>query len=1119
MKKWLIGLACVGMMAVSAMEAMGGLIISQYYEGASNNKWIEIYNPGPGSVDLYAGGYRLGLWANVANREAWKTGAAPGGVMVLSNSIAAGATYLVKNTSAALPAYAVADLTSGSLTFNGDDSVVLYTGTTYAFANVVDAFGMTASNGVDKSFVRKSTVTTGVNTDFNAADWDEFSIAAVDAAAAGTPERLGYHSTGAAVFGVTFDQTSGFEMEEGTTDAILATAANGAAPYTYAWSSTLGGTHYATNGNEFSILATAPTGSYSATVVATDNTAQTVTNSLDFSVVAAALKYGITITPPVNGTVTTTPADEAAEGVTVTVNATPAGGHVVGTVTVVDEGMNPVTVTLPARTFTMPGSDVTVTVTFQEHTGSALFISEVADPSGTGGGDARFVEIYNAGAAPVDLAAGQWYLARQANAGSIANIALTGTVGVAETYVVSYNLTNYTAAYPAAPLPNQTSGNINGNGNDGYFLYSGGNSSNGVMQDAYGVLNQNGTGMPWEYEDARAERNADVSAGNPTWTAGEWTITDPAAAAAMTPGTHTAGPAVFGVALNRANGFTVDEGSSDAITATAANGTGPYGYAWSSTLGGAHYATNAGVFTILATAPTGSYTATVVATDAGAQSATNSVSFSVVAPAPNYAITITPPVNGTVTTTPATNAAAGVTVTINATPSGGYAVGTITVVDAGMNPVTVALPARTFVMPASAVTVAVDFTVSSDTATLPTSFSGPGWYQGTGLPNGWTQTGLGTDYATSLDEAGNSGKFDNSPNDTVQIKYDGAATAVSYWLQLNGTWTNSNIFKVQESVNGADWTDLAIYDDANPIPTTKAQYTNTPNAASRYIRFNYFFKGSGNVQLDGVAISGTAGPTLSYTGSTAGTVGQQMALTFTLNGGTASGWQWTLESATREEILTGSVNVFTWTPPFTGTFYLVMTALDEAVEPIATREVTLTVTAPNPGDPAVVIAGSLSGTVDQAMNLSITVTNATATDWFIDLKDPDGLDDFSYNFNTPPAFILTPTKVGTYTLVAVAETAGGNYTNTALLTVAGVATQPDIPPINFVPASGNFTFSVPAGYALNRVRGADTAVSGQAWVFSNLTLGVHYTVSGTNVTVLTVPQSRKIIQIGVNPAP
>ena len=196
MKKWLVGWMGVGLGLSAALNAGGGLFVSQYYEGASNNKWIEIFNPGPETVDLAAGGYRLSLWQN-ANREMWKTGGVTPPIVALTGTLAPGATYLLKHGAAVLPLYAVADLTNSTVIyFNGDDSVVLFTNEPYAFANVVDVFGMTGNNGVDKSFVRKNTVTTGTNTDFNAADWTEFSNTAVDEAGSGLNERLGYHQVG-----------------------------------------------------------------------------------------------------------------------------------------------------------------------------------------------------------------------------------------------------------------------------------------------------------------------------------------------------------------------------------------------------------------------------------------------------------------------------------------------------------------------------------------------------------------------------------------------------------------------------------------------------------------------------------------------------------------------------------------------------------------------------------------------------------------------------------------------------------------------------------------------------------------------------------------------------------
>ena len=705
MNKWLVGLACVGMWATAAMNAKGGLIISQYYEGTGTDKWIEIYNPGPDSVDMAAGGYRLGLWST-AGRETWKTGRTNNYSAVLTNTLAAGETFLYGDSNAVSPSYAVADMVGNVVYFNGDDSIVLYTGEPYAFANVVDAIGFTNTTvafGSDKSFVRTNTLTTGVNTDFNAAEWLTYTLANVENASPGTNPYLGYHSAGAATFGVFFDKSSGFEVEEGSSAAITATAANGTAPYGYMWTSSLGSSYYTTNAGTFTILTTAPLGVYTSTVVATDSAAQSVTNSLNFSVVAPAVKYGIAIVTnaPANGTVTTTPATEAAAGATVTVNATPAGGYAVQSIQVT--GATPT-----GNTFIMPAQAVTVTVTFVEHTGSSLIISEVTDPSDNA--NAKFVELYNSGASSIDLAAGQWYLARQANGStsSWASVALTGTVNAAQTHVVIYSASNFAAAYPAVTYQQVAGSVVTGNGNDGYFLYSGGNQTAGALEDAYGVINEDGAGKPWLYENARAARSASVTVGNPTWTASEWTITAPANAADATPGEHPDGSAVFGVTFDQTNGFTIEEGTSDVITATAANGTAPYSYAWTSSLGSSYYTTNAGAFTILTTAPIGVYTSTVVATDSAAQSVTNSLNFSVTAPAVKYGISIVTnaPANGTVTTTPATEAAAGATVTIAATPASGYAVESI-VVNGGAVDVT----GNTFVMPAEIATVTVTFAV------------------------------------------------------------------------------------------------------------------------------------------------------------------------------------------------------------------------------------------------------------------------------------------------------------------------------------------------------------------------------------------------------------------------
>lgn len=182
--------------AVSFREKAPGeptLILSQYYEGAGENKWIELFNPGAEPVDLAAAGYRLGLWQN-AGREGWKAGTAPAIATVLTGTVAAGSTYLVSHGVAKMPSYAVANLASNGMVFNGDDSVVLYTGTAYDFANVVDAFGLTGKTAENCSFVRAAHIRSGLAADVNSNDWLRFEYAAVDAAEEEVPERLGWHS-------------------------------------------------------------------------------------------------------------------------------------------------------------------------------------------------------------------------------------------------------------------------------------------------------------------------------------------------------------------------------------------------------------------------------------------------------------------------------------------------------------------------------------------------------------------------------------------------------------------------------------------------------------------------------------------------------------------------------------------------------------------------------------------------------------------------------------------------------------------------------------------------------------------------------------------------------------
>lgn len=150
----------VGLLCATCQSASADILISQYYEGSSFNKWIELSNTESSAVTLT--GYKLTRYFN-QHTETWKfDGAVPGFTQDLDDfSIPGNGFLLLSHSSAALPAYAVADLPSGVINFNGNDSMVLYNtdlGNLGDTAAIVDAIGLTESGneGANKSFYRLS---------------------------------------------------------------------------------------------------------------------------------------------------------------------------------------------------------------------------------------------------------------------------------------------------------------------------------------------------------------------------------------------------------------------------------------------------------------------------------------------------------------------------------------------------------------------------------------------------------------------------------------------------------------------------------------------------------------------------------------------------------------------------------------------------------------------------------------------------------------------------------------------------------------------------------------------------------------------------------------------------
>lgn len=91
------------------------LMISEYVEGSSYNKAVELYNSGTGSIDLSS--YELNFYFN--------GNTAPGKTIPLSGSLFAGETYVIAHSSAEPELANLAQLLNGGSWFNGDDAITL----------------------------------------------------------------------------------------------------------------------------------------------------------------------------------------------------------------------------------------------------------------------------------------------------------------------------------------------------------------------------------------------------------------------------------------------------------------------------------------------------------------------------------------------------------------------------------------------------------------------------------------------------------------------------------------------------------------------------------------------------------------------------------------------------------------------------------------------------------------------------------------------------------------------------------------------------------------------------------------------------------------------------------
>lgn len=158
-----------------ALPASAELYFSEYIEGSSNNKALEIYNNSANNINL--SGYKVEMYFN-GNPTSTLT-------INLTGNIPANGVFVLAHGSANATIQAVANQTNSSGWFNGDDAIVLKNGNT-----VLDSIGQVGvdpgsewgsglTSTADNTLRRKTSITTGdtiINDSFNpATEWEGYA--------------------------------------------------------------------------------------------------------------------------------------------------------------------------------------------------------------------------------------------------------------------------------------------------------------------------------------------------------------------------------------------------------------------------------------------------------------------------------------------------------------------------------------------------------------------------------------------------------------------------------------------------------------------------------------------------------------------------------------------------------------------------------------------------------------------------------------------------------------------------------------------------------------------------------------------------------------------------------
>lgn len=161
---------------LSSSQTNAQIIISEYLEGTSNNKCIELFNTTASDINL--SGYSLRRYTN---------GSSSPTSITLSGTIPSCGTFVICNSSSQASLLALANQTSGSLNHNGDDAYELFNGSA-----VLDAFGhigcdpgsewtAAGTNGTQNNgYIRNASVCAGVSSPTGSCSSTSFTTLATE---------------------------------------------------------------------------------------------------------------------------------------------------------------------------------------------------------------------------------------------------------------------------------------------------------------------------------------------------------------------------------------------------------------------------------------------------------------------------------------------------------------------------------------------------------------------------------------------------------------------------------------------------------------------------------------------------------------------------------------------------------------------------------------------------------------------------------------------------------------------------------------------------------------------------------------------------------------------------